>query len=114
MRQLQQWPIRLIAIDEAHCISQGGHDFRPEYGQLGVLREALPKVPFMALTATAEAATEGDIISWLHLHDPVVYKGSFERPNIRYVLEEKYKPFKQVTDYIKKQRGASGIVYCEI
>lgn len=112
MRQLQQWPIRLIAIDEAHCISQWGHDFRPEYGQLGVLREALPKVPFMALTATADAATEGDIISRLHLHDPVVYKGSFDRPNIRYVVEEKYKPFKQVTDYIKKQRGASGIVYC--
>ncbi|QGT96846.1 DNA helicase RecQ [Pseudidiomarina andamanensis] len=112
IRLLQQWPVTLVAIDEAHCISQWGHDFRPEYGQLGQLRETLPNVPFMALTATADAATEADIISRLHLHDPVVYKGSFDRPNIRYVVEEKYKPYKQVTDYIKKQRGASGIVYC--
>lgn len=112
IRQLQQWPVSLVAIDEAHCISQWGHDFRPEYGQLGQLRECLPKVPFMALTATADAATEADIIERLHLHEPVVYKGSFDRPNIRYVVEEKYKPYKQVTDYIKKQRGASGIVYC--
>lgn len=112
IRQLQQWQVSLVAIDEAHCISQWGHDFRPEYGQLGQLRECLPNVPFMALTATADAATEADIISRLHLQQPVVYKGSFDRPNIRYVVEEKYKPYKQVTDYIKKQRGASGIVYC--
>ncbi|WP_413242901.1 DNA helicase RecQ [Pseudidiomarina sp.] len=111
-RQLQQWPVQLIAIDEAHCISQWGHDFRPEYGQLGSLREMLPQVPFMALTATADAATQADIASRLHLHDPVVYKGSFDRPNIRYVVEDKYKPQKQVRDYIARQRGASGIVYC--
>lgn len=112
VQNLQNWQVDLIAIDEAHCISQWGHDFRPEYGQLGQLREALPQVPFMALTATADAATEKDIGVRLHLHDPVVYKGSFDRPNIRYVVEEKYKPQKQLRDYIARQRGASGIVYC--
>ncbi|RUO53358.1 DNA helicase RecQ [Pseudidiomarina homiensis] len=112
MRQLQQWPITLIAIDEAHCISQWGHDFRPEYGQLGQLREALPRIPFMALTATADAATEADIVQRLHLHDPEIFKSSFDRPNIRYIVEEKYKPQKQLRDYIAKQKGASGIVYC--
>lgn len=112
VRQLQSWPVALVAIDEAHCISQWGHDFRPDYGQLGSLRESLPQVPFMALTATADLATEADISQRLHLHDPVVYKGSFDRPNIRYVVEEKYKPQKQLRDYIAKQKGASGIVYC--
>lgn len=112
VQHLQRWPVRLVAIDEAHCISQWGHDFRPDYGQLGGLREMLPQVPFMALTATADRATEADIISRLHLHQPIVYKGSFDRPNIRYVVEDKYKPQKQLRDYIARQRGASGIVYC--
>ncbi len=112
MQRLTEWQLDLVAIDEAHCISQWGHDFRPEYGQLGQLRERLSQVPFMALTATADAATEADIIQRLHMHDPVVYRGSFDRPNIRYVVEEKYRPFKQVRDYIARQRGASGIVYC--
>ncbi|RUO63763.1 DNA helicase RecQ [Pseudidiomarina insulisalsae] len=112
MRQLQQWQVTLVAIDEAHCISQWGHDFRPEYGQLAQLREALPQVPFMALTATADAATEADIIQRLHLHQPEVFKSSFDRPNIRYIVEEKFKPQKQLRDYIAKQKGASGIVYC--
>ncbi|WP_411361127.1 DNA helicase RecQ [Pseudidiomarina salilacus] len=112
VRLLQQWQVNLLAIDEAHCISQWGHDFRPEYGQLGQLREALPQVPFMALTATADAATEADIIQRLHLHDPCVYKSSFDRPNIRYIVEDKFKPQKQLRDYIAKQKGASGIVYC--
>ncbi len=112
MRQLQQWNVTLVAIDEAHCISQWGHDFRPEYGQLGQLREALPQLPFMALTATADAATEADIVQRLHLHQPVIYKSSFDRPTIRYIVEEKFKPQKQLRDYIAKQKGASGIVYC--
>lgn len=112
MRQLQQWQVNLVAIDEAHCISQWGHDFRPEYGQLAQLREALPQVPFMALTATADAATEADIVQRLHLHEPVIYKSSFDRPNIRYIVEEKFKPQKQLRDYIARQKGASGIVYC--
>lgn len=112
IKRLQEWQVAFVAIDEAHCISQWGHDFRPEYGQLGQLREALPQVPFMALTATADAATEADIISRLRLNQPEVYKGSFDRPNIRYLVEEKFKPFKQVRDYIAQQKGASGIVYC--
>ncbi|MGQ4277458.1 DNA helicase RecQ [Pseudidiomarina sp. E22-M8] len=112
IRQLQQWQVTLIAIDEAHCISQWGHDFRPEYGQLGQLREALPQLPFMALTATADAATEADIVQRLHLQQPVIYKSSFDRPNIRYIVEDKFKPQKQLRDYVAKQKGASGIVYC--
>ena len=112
IRNLQQWQVALVAIDEAHCISQWGHDFRPEYGQLGQLRAALPQVPFMALTATADMATEADIIERLQLRQPIIYKGSFDRPNIRYVVEEKFKPQKQLRDYISRQRGASGIVYC--
>lgn len=112
LQRLQGLPIANIAIDEAHCISQWGHDFRPEYGQLYRLREALPQVPVMALTATADDTTQQDIIERLHLRDPFVYRGSFDRPNIRYLVEEKFKPMKQLRDYVKQQRGASGIVYC--
>lgn len=112
LQQLQSLPVDLIAIDEAHCISQWGHDFRPEYGQLLQLREALPQAPMMALTATADAATQADIQARLQLREPLVYRGSFDRPNIRYLVEEKFKPQKQLRDYVKRQRGASGIVYC--
>ncbi|MEX1221695.1 MAG: DNA helicase RecQ [Idiomarina sp.] len=112
LQRLQGLPIANIAIDEAHCISQWGHDFRPEYGQLYRLREALPQVPVMALTATADDTTQQDIIERLHLREPFVYRGSFDRPNIRYLVEEKFKPMKQLRDYVKRQRGASGIVYC--
>jgi len=112
IRRLQGLNIAGIAIDEAHCISQWGHDFRPEYGQLYQLRDALPQVPVMALTATADASTQQDIIERLHLQNPYVHRGSFDRPNIRYVVEEKFKPMKQLRDYVKRQRGASGIVYC--
>src|SRR5690606_18748952 len=102
----QALPVSLLAIDEAHCISQWGHDFRPEYGQLAQLRDALPTVPVMALTATADAATQFDIAQRLALQNPHIYCGSFDRPNIRYVVAEKYKPQKQLRDYVKRQRGA--------
>ena len=112
IERLQSYQPRFIAIDEAHCISQWGHDFRPEYGQLGQLRRVLPNVPFMALTATADAATQQDIIERLGLRQPYCHRSSFDRPNIRYVVQDKYKPFKQVKDYVRKQKGAAGIIYC--
>ena len=112
IERLQTYQPQFIAIDEAHCISQWGHDFRPEYGQLGQLRHVLPNVPFMALTATADAATQQDIIERLGLRQPYCHRSSFDRPNIRYVVQDKYKPFKQVKDYVRKQRGAAGIIYC--
>ena len=83
-----------------------------EYGQLGQLRHVLPNVPFMALTATADAATQQDIIERLGLRQPYCHRSSFDRPNIRYVVQDKYKPFKQVKDYVRKQKGAAGIIYC--
>ncbi|MFU8784466.1 DNA helicase RecQ [Aliidiomarina sp.] len=110
--RLQELKVALIAVDEAHCISQWGHDFRPEYGQLGMVREWLPSVPVLALTATADAVTRQDIIDRLQLREPRLVQGSFDRPNIRYIVQEKYKARTQVLKYVKRQRGASGIIYC--
>lgn len=104
--------ISFIAIDEAHCISQWGHDFRPEYTQLGGLKAAFPHAPIMALTATADFATRQDILTHLNLQNPHKYIGSFDRPNIRYTLEEKFKPMEQLTRFVLAQKGKSGIVYC--
>ena len=110
--RLQTLHVSLIAVDEAHCISQWGHDFRPEYGRLGELRSLLPHTPLLALTATADHVTRDDILQRLMLHHPVVFQSSFDRPNIRYLVQEKFKPLKQVLDYAKAQRGVSGIIYC--
>lgn len=104
--------VSFIAIDEAHCISQWGHDFRPEYTQLGGLKASFPDAPIMALTATADYATRKDILSHLNLENPHKYIGSFDRPNIRYTLEEKYKPMEQLTRFVLAQKGKSGIIYC--
>ena len=110
--QLSHWPLAMVAVDEAHCISQWGHDFRPEYAALGQLRQRLPQVPFIALTATADDTTRLDIVRLLGLHDPLIQISSFDRPNIRYMLAEKFKPMDQLMRYVQDQRGKSGIIYC--
>nr|WP_321272858.1 DNA helicase RecQ [uncultured Tolumonas sp.] len=112
LARLQEMPLALIAIDEAHCISQWGHDFRPEYAELGRLRHLFPHIPLVALTATADDATRQDILNRLTLHDPLVHLASFDRPNIRYTLVEKFKPSEQLLHYVQKQAGQCGIVYC--
>ncbi len=104
--------VSFIAIDEAHCISQWGHDFRPEYIQLGGLKSCFPDAPVMALTATADHATRQDIVQNLKLNRPHLYVGSFDRPNIRYTLVEKFKPMEQLCNFVVAQKGKSGIVYC--
>ncbi|MGL6054316.1 MAG: RecQ family ATP-dependent DNA helicase, partial [Vibrio metschnikovii] len=112
IERLQQLPLAMIAVDEAHCISQWGHDFRREYASLGQLKQVFPHVPFMALTATADDATRIDILHRLQLANPHTYLGSFDRPNIRYTLVEKHKPVSQVIRYLETQRGQCGIIYC--
>lgn len=114
LQQLQQLPIALFAIDEAHCVSQWGHDFRPEYRQIGQLRTFFPQVPFIALTATADEATRQDILQRLHLQKPKVHISSFDRPNIRYTVLEKRQPMKQLLRFLEARGEVqeSGIVYC--
>ncbi|MDU7046653.1 MAG: RecQ family ATP-dependent DNA helicase [Enterobacter roggenkampii] len=102
---LAHWNPVLLAVDEAHCISQWGHDFRPEYAALGQLRQRFPELPFMALTATADDTTRLDIVRLLGLNDPYIQVSSFDRPNIRYMLMEKFKPLDQLLRYVQEQRG---------
>ncbi|EHI5142933.1 ATP-dependent DNA helicase RecQ [Vibrio alginolyticus] len=112
IERLENLPLSMIAVDEAHCISQWGHDFRPEYAALGQLKQQFSHVPFMALTATADDATRRDILERLQLNNPEVYLGSFDRPNIRYNLVEKHKPVSQIVRYLETQKGICGIIYC--
>lgn len=111
IQRLQSLPIALFAIDEAHCISQWGHDFRPEYRQMGALREWFSQVPFIALTATADRATRQDIIDKLQFHQPKIHVSSFDRPNIRYKVLEKSQPMKQLLTFLESHQKSSGIVY---
>ncbi|MFA7437123.1 DNA helicase RecQ [Castellaniella sp.] len=105
-------PIALFAIDEAHCVSQWGHDFRPEYQALGVLAERWPDVPRIALTATATAATRADIVQCLALQNAPQYLASFDRPNLYYTIVEKHDVRRQLFDFIREaHRGECGIVY---
>jgi len=108
---LRATEIALFAIDEAHCVSHWGHDFRQDYRALGQIKSRFADIPIIGLTATADTATQGDILTQLQLSAPLVYKGSFDRPNIRYRVMSKYKAFDQVLAYVKQQEG-SGIIYC--
>ncbi|WP_193331985.1 DNA helicase RecQ [Pseudoalteromonas ulvae] len=112
IERLHHLPISLFAIDEAHCVSHWGHDFRPHYFRLKQLKQYFPTIPIMALTATADTATRHDIVEQLTLQQPYIYTGSFDRPNIRYTLEEKFKPLSQLMRYLRQQKGQSGIIYC--
>src|SRR5690348_4381558 len=110
---LDQCSLALFAIDEAHCVSQWGHDFRPEYLQLAVLAERYRGVPRIALTATADIATRKEMIARLRLHEPRVFIASFDRPNIRYRIAEKDNPRRQLLRFVRDEHeGESGIVYC--
>ncbi len=104
--------ISLIAIDEAHCISEWGHDFRPAYRQLKVLKDLFQKVPLMALTATAVPEVQEDIIALLKLKEPAIYKASFNRKNLVYHVRPKANAYGQLLSYLGDHRGESGIVYC--
>lgn len=104
--------VSLFAIDEAHCVSQWGHDFRPDYIGLAQLKQHFPHVPIMALTATADPATQQDIRQQLHLNDPFTSISSFDRPNIRYTVQEKFHPFEQLLSFLRSQENQSGIIYC--
>ncbi len=110
---LDDLPLALFAIDEAHCVSQWGHDFRPDYIGLSVLAERYPSVPRIALTATADAATRREIVQRLKLEDARLFLESFDRPNIRYRITEKDNPRRQLLRFITEEHaGEAGIVYC--
>lgn len=109
---LKRLKISLFAIDEAHCISAWGHDFRPEYTQLRFLKEQYPQVPILALTATADKLTRKDILEQLQLKDPALFIASFDRPNISLRVSPGQKRFEQIVDFLKKRPGQSGIIYC--
>jgi ATP-dependent DNA helicase RecQ len=113
VENLREWNVQQLAIDEAHCISEWGHDFRPEYRQLATLRERLPGVPLMALTATATERVRADILRQLQLRDPGVYVASFNRPNLTYRVVAKARPFDQLLAFLRERRGEAGIVYCQ-
>ena len=105
-------PVALFAIDEAHCVSQWGHDFRPEYRQLTLLHERFPSIPRIALTATADAPTRREIVERLALESAHEFVASFDRPNIRYRVVEKDDARRQLKDFLGAHEDASGIVYC--
>lgn len=112
MAFLQSLDIALFAIDEAHCVSQWGHDFRPEYLQLGQLAEVFPTVPRIALTATADKRTREEIVTRLHLQNAERFLSSFDRPNIFYRIVPKEQPRKQLLAFLSERRSDAGIVYC--
>ncbi|HTV43060.1 MAG TPA: DNA helicase RecQ [Candidatus Sulfotelmatobacter sp.] len=113
LEDLKKWNVALFAIDEAHCISEWGHDFRPEYRQLRTLRGIFPNVPMMALTATATTRVRDDIVAQLHLKDPKRYVASFNRPNLIYRVAAKAGAYDQILSFIRSRPKESGIIYCQ-
>jgi ATP-dependent DNA helicase RecQ len=111
-RSLQQWGVRFIAIDEAHCISQWGHDFRPEYRQLGQLRDEFAEASFHAFTATATERVRRDIVTELRLADPLVLVGSFDRPNLIYRVLRRGNLHTQLQQILARHDDEAGIIYC--
>jgi ATP-dependent DNA helicase RecQ len=113
LEDLQRWQVNLFAIDEAHCISEWGHDFRPEYRQIASLRERFPGTPMMALTATATGRVREDIIAQLHLREPSCFVASFNRPNLTYRVTAKSGAYDQILDFLRARPRESGIIYCQ-
>lgn len=114
LRLLRDVPLGLFAVDEAHCVSEWGHDFRPDYLALGQLAARFPQVPRVALTATADAKTRAVIVHQLAIPASNVWVGGFDRPNIRYTVVDKAKPLDQIIAFVRRQpRGSAGIVYCQ-
>ena len=112
LERIAQWNITRFAIDEAHCISEWGHDFRPEYRRLAELRALFPDVPMIAMTATATARVRREIAHQLHLRNPREFVAGFNRPNLTYTVIEKQKPNEQILRYIRERGDESGIIYC--
>lgn len=110
---LRRWNVSAVAVDEAHCVSEWGHDFRPEYRQLAGLRQQLPDVPFMALTATATERVRQDLIEQLALRDPEIFVASFNRPNLSYTIIPKAKPIRQIYEFVAERPNDAGIVYVQ-
>lgn len=112
VKRLGSMNVSLVAIDEAHCISQWGHDFRPDYRMLSDLKQTLPHVPIVALTATADEITQQDVIERLALVNPEIFVSSFNRTNIRYLVEPKKNSYQRVVEFLNRHRDSSGIIYC--
>lgn len=113
LEDLKRWKVSAFAIDEAHCISEWGHDFRPEYRQISSLREQFPGVPFIALTATATERVRADIVKQLHFRDPRCYVASFDRPNLTYRVSAKAGSYEQLLDFTQARPREGGIIYCQ-
>ncbi|MBP5566139.1 MAG: ATP-dependent DNA helicase RecQ, partial [Bacteroidales bacterium] len=109
---LKEIHISFYAVDEAHCISEWGHDFRPEYRRIRSLVEEIGRAPIIALTATATPKVQSDILKNLGIHDAVIFKSSFNRPNLYYEIRNKVEPEKDIVRFIRQNPGKSGIIYC--
>jgi len=111
LQLLQSTPLSFFVIDEAHCISQWGHSFRPEYRQLSLLKKTFPQTPLMALTATATQEVQDDIIMQAMMKDPFIAKGSFDRPNLVIRINQKSNPYQQIKQFLDAHKSQSGIIY---